>query len=160
MHKTSVLHQTLLILWHSDSSLSRKWDWNWLIISKLWWILLVDGVILSMYSSLGNISVVNDVLHMWLSDFAIFSITTFTVCALMSSKSALLFFNALATGDFKFLPVPGTEHFLGTFYFLIKPVFYLSWWPILLIIHHTSSQELMPPWPQYNKVFCTKFMTL
>ncbi len=37
------------------------------------------------------------------------------------------------------VPVPGTEHFLGTFYlFLIKPVFYLPWLLILLIIHHTS----------------------
>ncbi len=36
------------------------------------------------------------------------------------------------------LPVPGTEHFLGSFIFFIKPVFYLPWYSILLIIHHTS----------------------
>ncbi len=61
-----------------------------------------------------------------------------------------------AIGDWALdiLPVPGTEHFLGTFYLKkIKLVFHFSSSPIVLIIHHTSRAHA--PWPQCNNLFCT-----
>ncbi len=45
--------------------------------------------------------------------------------------------NPLGTGDL-FYQSEGLNTFWALLIFLIKLVFYLSWWPILLIIHHTS----------------------
>ncbi len=47
-------------------------------------------------------------------------------------------FSPLGTGDLKLYQSQGLGTFWGLFIFVIKPVFYLSWQPILLIIYHTS----------------------
>ncbi len=46
--------------------------------------------------------------------------------------------NPLGTGDLKFYQSQGLSTFWGLFIFFNKPIFYLSWQPVLLIIHHVS----------------------